>query len=152
MKNKFLFVVLAVVLLSGCARLQEVGKVFWGSSTKALEEARPSAISKTYRCFFPECFDAVVSIVAENEYEIFIQSSEKELIVVMNTPHKIKVLEGEEKPGPSTTEIGIFIEPLQLKEMRVEVVSLSASAKESVSEKLFSALDKLYPIVEFDTE
>jgi len=151
MKNKILFVILAVTLLSGCARLKETGKVLWGSSTKALEEQRSTATTKTYRCFFPECFDAVASILEENEYTIFIQSSKKKLIVVMNTAQKFPPNEDGEA-GVNTTEIGIFFEPLQLKEIRVEVVSLSTSAQEAASEKIFSALDKIYPIAKSSSE
>lgn len=40
----------------------ETLKVLWGSSTRALEEARGEAISQSYSCRFDDCFNAIVGL------------------------------------------------------------------------------------------
>ena len=63
-KNCFrqLSLIMTLCLFWGCARLVETAKVFWGSSTRALEEARSEAITKKFRCTVTECFDAVIEL------------------------------------------------------------------------------------------
>ena len=62
-KTKFLISTLVMVLgAAGCSQLLEVPKFFWGSSTKALEKGRATAIQKTYRCTVNECFDTVLKL------------------------------------------------------------------------------------------
>ena len=135
-KGIFLFFIIFFSVL-GCARLQETGKVFWGSSTKALEEARVSATSQTYRCFLVECFDEVLSLAEEEGLTIFIKNRDKNIIVVMGIPGNV-----------DTTEVGIFFEPLQVKEIRVDVSSLSTKARETVSRLVLTHLDKIFQRVE----
>ena len=40
----------------------ETVKVIWGSSTRALEEARGEALSKTFHCSVDECFNSVIKL------------------------------------------------------------------------------------------
>lgn len=65
-KNKLYFGARFLALImaaSGCAPVADVPKVIWGSSTRALEEARAAAIRKTFRCDFDACFDAVLKLI-----------------------------------------------------------------------------------------
>lgn len=63
MKNSRTLIIFFVAALSGCGSVQETAKVVWGSSTKALEEARANAAVKTFNCSYAQCFDAVLSYV-----------------------------------------------------------------------------------------
>ena len=133
MKNKVFFSLVFVLFLCGCARLHETGKVLWGSSTKALEEKRSAAASRTYQCFLSECFDEVVSFSEKEGLTMFIKDKDKNVMVVMGLSGTV-----------STTEIGIFFEPLQVKEIRVDVVSLSTKAQEMAADLFLKHLDQKF--------
>lgn len=117
----------------GCARAVETTKVIWGSSTKALEEARADALSQKYLCFYTECFDAVLSVSKEAQYEIFIRDRIKGHIVVMGIPGSI-----------NTTEVGIFFDALDEKKVKIDISSLSTKAKTEVAKVIFLDLDKKF--------
>lgn len=143
--RKFLLIITSVLFLSGCAHVQEVAKSIWGSSTKALEEARDTATVKMYECFPGACFDKILEIAAKQEYEPFIKDRKRNIIVVVNTRPMAAMVGGETPVGADTTEVGIFITPLKLKEVKVEIVSLSSSAQQRVSNVVFSGLDSAFP-------
>jgi len=151
MKKQY-FIIFALFFFLGCARIQEPFKLVWGSSTKALEDSRATATTKTYECFPNDCFNKIVEILKEKEtkkivfisgedgetkevieYGIFIKDPKKRLIVLVGVPGAI-----------DTTEVGIFITPLKLKESKVEIVSLSSAAQKTVSMSVFEQLDKMY--------
>jgi hypothetical protein len=154
--KKLSFVILFVFFCAGCARVQEPFKIIWGSSTKALEDARPTATVKTYECLSSDCFDKIMEIIKRKEkkeirieqenrgddvenieiqgYETFIKDRKKGLIVVMGVPK-----------SETTTEVGIFITAVKEKETKIEVVSLSSAAQATVSTQIFQELDKAFP-------
>ncbi len=153
--KKIYAIIFLLFFVCGCACVQEPFKAVWGSSTKALNDNRDTATVKMYECFANDCFDKIVGIIKDHEekakkktqigdeeveveevvkYTLFIQDRKNYLIVVMNIPGSI-----------DTTEVGIFITPLKLKESRVEIVSLSTAAQKTVSKTIFDQLDKTYP-------
>lgn len=172
-RNKLLVFGIAVGLL-GCSQTQEVVKEFWGSSTRALEEARANAIAQNYKCSFDECFEAVLSLarskeeqklyshwieksqqaqpsendsadqkkklvplpVTEGFFDVFIKDKTKRMIVVMGIVGNV-----------DTTEIGIFFTRYRQDAMRVEISSLSTTAKVKVAKAVFEALDKKFGAV-----
>ena len=165
MKNrvKVLLISLCVLgVLQGCATVEEISKKVWGSSTQALEEARADALSKTFSCDYEDCFDAVLGlerktksyglshdipletvedspiptttvgkkeILDDGFFDIFIRDKIKGIIVVMGI-----------KGNVNTTEVGIFFSKLGSKTTKIEVSSLSTSAKVRVAEFLFKEL------------
>jgi signal recognition particle GTPase len=133
MKKPYL-ILLSFFILCGCARIQEAAKVVWGSSTKALEDNRASATVKTYECFPGACFDTMMGIAQEKKYEVFISERKNNRIVLVGIPGSV-----------DTTEVGIFITALKMKETKIEIVSLSSIAQQTVSIALFGQLDKTYP-------
>ena len=155
--------------VSGCAQIIEIPKIIWGSSTRALEDARVDALSKTYRCSFNDCYDAVLSFARAKEalaqkardqearsqeirapeagsdetnsdsditpahksyFDIFINNRKKRHIVVMG-------IEG----NVDTTEVGIFFSQPSLTTVKLEISSLSSSAKRRVAQIIFDELD-----------
>ena len=66
MKNDFRYWLLAMFLVvTGCAKLETAAeplKVIWGSSTRALQNARRDAIKKNFQCTPDECFAAVLKL------------------------------------------------------------------------------------------
>ncbi len=128
-----------VLFLSGC----ETFKIFLGTSTKHLEKARVDALSMTFDCKLEECFDSVLSL-AKNEdmgktkinqkpFEIFRKDRIKSYIVVMGMDGNI-----------DTTEAGIFFTPLEKGGTKIEVSSLSVTAKEKVAKAVFQELNLRY--------
>lgn len=133
-----LILILAILgLCSSCATLDhgvdntvEFGKTIWGSSTRALEEARDKAITKTYDKSYWDCVRSAIAVVEKRKWVIFKKDEIKGYMVVMGV-----------KGAVNTTEIGIFFDELSDTQTRIEVSSLSTNAKRKVSKSLFHGLD-----------
>jgi len=117
----------------GCARLMEIPKGIWGSSTRALEKYRSTATVKDYPCSLDSCFNDILNIANESEINVFIKDRRRNLIVLLG-------FEG----AVNTTEVGIFLTPMVSNETKLEVVSLSSSAQQIASSLIFSQLDKKF--------
>jgi hypothetical protein len=137
-KLKMFFIGCGLVSSLGCARVMEPVKVVWGSSTRALEKARVDALSKSYRCAYSDCFDAVLGLSRHVQadgsletgfYNVFIEDRVKRHIVVMGVAGNV-----------DTTEVGIFFSQPDLTTVKLDVASLSSTAKRKVAEAVFSAL------------
>ena len=126
-------VIVCIFFFNGCAQVMEPFKTVWGSSTRALEHARDEAISKTYSCSFDIGYDAVRNIVKQEEYVIFIDDREKKHIVVMGI-----------KGNVNTTEVGIFFDIMEAFKTKIDISSLSSSAKEKAAQVIFDGLDKKF--------
>ena len=127
-------IIICIFFCNGCTQqVMEPFKTVWGSSTRALDHARDEALSKTYSCNLDSCYDAVVNIVKKAEYEIFINDREKEHIVVMGI-----------KGNVNTTEVGIFFDITDTPKIKIDISSLSSSAKEKVAQVIFGGLDKKF--------
>ena len=136
---RFVYLVIMVLFLTGCAQVKELSKTFWGSSTRALENARKDALSRDYPCSVDECFDAVLSLQKEGTsaltnrlgiFDVFIKDRNQRHIVVIG-------IEG----NVNTTEVGIFFNQIDPKKVKVEISSLSTSAKEKLATAIFKELD-----------
>lgn len=155
MKRPYLLCFLFLSFLVGCARLHEGAKAVWGSSTKALEDSRADATVKNYDCSADACFDTLVGIIRRGDqkeagtkekvvkqgvvlaspgYEIFLNDRKKRQLIVMGVPGSV-----------DTTEVGIFVSPGATRGSKVEIVSLSPGAQETVSAALLNELGKVFP-------
>lgn len=127
----------------GCSQVAETGKSIWGSSTAALEQARVNALRRTYVCALDECFDAVLSLANNEEalkpqteklFDVFLKDRRKAHIVVMGIAGNV-----------DTTEIGIFFDDMGQDTIRIEISSLSSSAKAKAARAVFEELDLRFP-------
>ena len=134
--RRIIALVLSVLLFSGCASTIEAIKAVLGSSTKALEEARVEALSQTYACDYDQCFDAVIDLAKEKKLTVFIKDRKKSRIVLMGIPGSV-----------DTTEVGVFFLSFGPQETKLEVASLSLSARDKVAEMVFENLSKAYSLV-----
>ena len=160
-----ILIVAALAFAGGCATLFEPAKTIWGSSTRALEKARADAISRTYQCGLNDCFDAVLTMerkpvetkpyqtgspsdepgeLAEpvpaadtGFFDAFIKDRRKRHIVVIGIQGNV-----------DTTEVGIFFEQTSPTTVKLDVTSLSSSAKRKVAQAVFEALDLRFSAVE----
>ena len=167
--NKFkIFALLGLATISiGCASILEPFKLILGTSTKALEDARFDAISKEYKCTFDECYDAILSLdrkkkeTLEDKYSTTEQKEEEPVgllgqpkeeddgrfDVFMKNPIKGYVVVMGVIGNEETTEVGIFLSYYSSSAIKVEISSLSRSAKERVANSVFKKLDELFPEV-----
>ena len=127
--------ILAILLMgSSCAHpigsTVEFGKTIWGSSTRALEEARDKAITKTYDKPYWDAVRSAIAVVKKRNWVIFEKDEIKGYMVVMGVHGCV-----------NTTEIGIFFDEVSDAQTRIEVSSLSTNAKRKVSRALFHGLD-----------
>lgn len=123
----------AVVLLSSCAAWDntvEVGKTIWGSSTRALEQARDRAMTKSYDKSYWDCVRSAMAVVKKTKWMVFKKDEIKGYLVVMGIKGQV-----------NTTEVGIFFDELSDTRTKVEVSSLSTNAKRKVAKALFHGMD-----------
>lgn len=131
--SRIVFLITALILVAGCASISEITKSSWGSSTRALQNARADAVSRVYECQYDICFEQVRGVLGEEEISIFISDLEERLMIAMNIPLCV-----------STTEVGIFFVQEAEDKIKIEISSLSPKAKRIASELIFLALDELY--------
>lgn len=164
MKNH-LYLFLSLLLLIGCSHIAEPFKVIWGSSTRALEEARVDGISQSFTCTFDECFDAVLKLgrsvpladlgypesaasaqsmpsfsleedtrlIDDGVFDVFIKDRIKGHIIVMGVRGNV-----------NSTEVGIFFTRPEKGTIKIDISSLSDTAKRKVAGAVFKALDQQF--------
>ena len=131
--RKVFFIAMMCLLCSSCAvwdNTLEVGKTIWGSSTRALEQARDRAITRTYDKSYWDCVRSAIAVLGKKHWVIFKKDEVKGYMVVMGV-----------KGCVNTTEIGIFFVELSDHQTRIEISSLSTNAKRKVAQGLFHGLD-----------
>lgn len=129
---RFILIAAIVFLCSSCTAWDntvEVGKTIWGSSTRALEQARDHAITKTYDKPYWDCVRSAITY-SKKHWVIFQKDEIKGYMVVMGV-----------KGCVNTTEIGVFFDELSDNQTKVEISSLSTNAKRKVAKELFHGLD-----------
>jgi len=134
---RFILFVAIVCLCSSCAFFEhpvgntvEISKTLWGSSTRALEQARDNAITKTYDKSYWDCVRSAIDLAAKEHWVIFKKDEIKGYMVVMGV-----------KGSVNTTEIGVFFDELSDTQTRIQISSLSTNAKRKVAKELFHGLD-----------
>jgi len=128
-----MFNILFAVMLffvSGCASVEETAKTIWGSSTRALNEARSEALTKTFSRGYWEVLRMVVTTAEKTHLYVFKKDTIRGEIILMKVPGCV-----------DTTEVGIFIVEISDNESRVEISSLSTRAKRAVARLIFKGLD-----------
>ena len=145
-KDSSLIICLAVILmvLPGCAPVVELGRTVWGSSTRALQQARDHALTQDFDCDPASCLGEVLamSTVSPQDpaaapepapFSPFLVDRRRQRMVVMGVPGSV-----------DTTEVGIFF---YLRDGRtaVDVASLSSYARDRVAAAVFARLSAVYP-------
>ena len=134
--------ILLIFFLSVCAQITEVGRTAWGTSTRALNDERVDAITLTYECYYDACYSAVLDLtknqlvddqLIEKEVTLFQQNYIKGYIVLMGVEGNV-----------DTTEVGVFFSHIKQNVTKIEISSLSATAKEKVAEAIETHLTKTF--------
>jgi len=129
---------LAIVFSVGCARLTEDVKVFAGTSTKALEEAKTTSglnQSEVFKGAYPDIYRQVYDLLKKKQITLFLYSQLKHRIVAMHF-----------LGDSDTTEVGIFFEEVGTRETKVIITSLSPGRLKIATGLIFFDLEKTYPV------
>ena len=129
----------SLIGLLGCATIIEGAKGLAGISTRSLENARKDAITKNFDYDYSSCYAKTEEILKRMKAYIYAQSIKKHMIAVY-------VSEWD------TTPVGLFFKEIDANNTQVEVSSLSIYAKEFISGKVFSVLDKKMTLEELEVE
>jgi len=130
---------LFVISTMGCATITEGVKGFAGVSTRALEDNRKTAITKAFNYDYFTCYTQTLDILKRMQAYIYMQSIKK---------HMIAIYVSEQ----DTTPVGLFFKEIDATNTQVEVSSLSTYAKEFISGKVFSVLDKKNTLEELEAQ
>ncbi len=130
---------LLIATLLGCASVMETAKGIAGVSTKVLEDNRKSAITKTFNYDYFNCYTKTLDILKRIDTYIYVQDIKK---------HMIAIYVSEE----DTTPVGLFFREIDKNNTQVEVSSPSTYAKEFISEKVFSVLDKTITLEKLEVQ
>lgn len=122
---------LSAALLSGCAMITEGAKGFAGVSTKALEDARPKAISADFAGDYDTCLRLTKDALKKIKAYVYADSGRKQMLAVY-------VSESD------TTPVGIFFVKADAGHTRIEVSSLSTYAKEYISKQIFQMIQNQF--------
>ena len=125
-RHVYVMLIFSSLVASGCAKIIEVPKVLWGSSTKALDEARPKAWAQVFPCNLELCFEDVLEIANKENLDVYRSDRKKWLIVLMGFKESI-----------DTTEVGFYLTPVGSTQTKIEIVSLSDAAQDTAV-KLFA--------------
>jgi len=120
-----------LLFLSGCATVLEGAKGVAGISTKALEESRKDAVTKTFNYDYNTCYTKVKAAIKETGSYIYAQDKNK---------HMIAVYVSDE----DATALGIFFKEIDANNTEIQVTSASTYAKDTVSKDVFSVLEGTY--------
>lgn len=132
LKSQSLILLLFLFLsLLGCSTIKEAGLGFAGISTKALEDVRGKAITKTFNYDYNTCYGKVKAALILTGAYIYAQDKHKQMIAVYVS-------------RADTTAVGVFFKGIDANNTRIEVSSASTYAKEAVAENVFSVLEGRY--------
>ena len=115
--------------LCGCATLQEGARGIAGISTKALEDNRKSALTRTFNYDYDSCYNEVKTILTHIGAYIYAEDLKKQMVAIYVSEE-------------DTTPVGLFFKEMDGTHTQLEVVSPSTYAKEFIAARLFFALDK----------
>ncbi len=122
--------------LLGCVTIKKVGcnvreaaKGIIGISTKQIEEARKDAAVKTFDYDYASCYKNVKEILSRIGAYTYCDDKNKKFIAFYVS-------------AEDTTPVGIFFKEIDASKTQLEVASPSTSAKETIANNVFSALEK----------
>ena len=121
----FMSILMALIVLGGCASLKEKAKCIAGVSTKDLEIGRTNALVQSFAYDYNTCYNKVREALIKND--AYIYAKKQDLIAIYVT-------------AQDTTPVGLFFKKIDAGSTQVEVSSPSTYAKEQIAAKVFAAL------------
>lgn len=118
-----------IIALLGCESLKEGTRGFLGISTRALEEARKDAVVKSFNYDYATCYDETLKALKHMRAYVYKKDRQGHMIAIYVSEY-------------DTTPVGIFFKEIDKTNTQVEVSSRSNYAKDFISPKIFSFLEK----------
>ena len=125
-----LFGICLTLSLTGCSALKEGYRGVWGTSTKALENNRSSAIVRTFDSDYFSCYTKTLDILKRGCCHVYFKDIKKHIIAVYVS-------------NQDTTTVGLFFSEIDQNNTKIEFSSLSTYGKEVISTKVSLGLEKL---------
>ncbi len=122
--GRFIVILSACILLTGCVPPREMLKGALGISTSELEAARKDAAVKVLDYDYATCYAKVEDILKKTP-RVSTYAKTKEMIAVFYI-------------NPNTTPVGVFFTEVDPTHTKVEVSSPGQAAKEWISKNIFS--------------
>ena len=114
----------SIMYMSGCMTPREAMSRVVGNSTKAIEDARPSALVKTFDYDYKTCYEKT---------EKLLKAMPKTSIYAKDA-HMIAVYYID----PNTTPVGIYFKEIDPSHTQVEVSSQGEDAKKWIADNIYS--------------
>ncbi len=128
-KKIFLFFPV-LLFFAGCSTgMKESLRGIAGVSTKVLEDELPKAVSQEFNLSYDTAYSKVNNILQGIKAYIYAVDNPRKLIAVYVSE-------------TDTTPVGIFFQEISKVKTRIQVSSPSQYAKELISKKLFTGLEK----------
>jgi hypothetical protein len=131
-QSAFLSLMVLLFCCGCCAGLKEGLRGFAGVSTKDLEARLPSAAAKDFDLSYSQAYSATMDILKEMKAYIYAIDNSKNLVAIYVSEQ-------------DTTPVGIFFKQIYKTKTQVLVSSPSTYAKELISGKIFTELEKSKP-------
>jgi hypothetical protein len=125
-------VVISVFSISccmGCATIKDSTKGIMGVSTRELEGNRKDAVKKVVAYGYKDCYAKTREILKDAHTYMYAEDRKNNLIAVYVSE-------------TDTTPVGVYLKEIDTQSTQVEVSSPSTFAKEFISKKLFTELEK----------
>lgn len=114
---------LALVCLSGCATMQDVGAGIAGVSTAPIEDSWDTALTRVVEEDYKTCYARVEELLKQLPVEVY--AKRKEMIALFET-------------SVNTTPVGIYLTPIDETHTQIAIASPSTTAKEWIAKCVFS--------------
>lgn len=125
--------------LIGCATVEDGARGILGVSTNAVEQNRKEAIKKAFNYDYNTCYTETLKALKGMGAYIYAKNTKKQMVAIYVSE-------------TDTTEVGIFFKKIGPANTEVEVSSRSTYAKEFISEKIFSFLEKKVTLQELEAK
>ena len=122
--KKFAVMLVACLLVSGCATPGNIWKSFLGVSTQDLEDRRPEAAVKVFEYDYKTCYEKTEELLKRMP-SVNIYARDKGMIAIFYI-------------NPDTTPVGIFFKEVDATHTQVEISSESTVAKDWIAKNIFS--------------
>ena len=123
-------VVLAALLLSGCATTRDLGAGIAGLSTAPIEDSWGTALTRVVEEDYKACYARIEELLKKMPVKVY--AKRKEMIALFET-------------SVNTTPVGIYLTPIDDTHTQIAIASPSTTAKEWIAACVFSGKPRQAP-------
>ncbi|MBU1090878.1 MAG: hypothetical protein KKC42_03435 [Candidatus Omnitrophica bacterium] len=117
------------VFFSGCVHIREGFRGLLGTSIKVLEEGRKDAVKSVFPYDYFTCYTKTLDILKKHKSYVYAEEIKKYMIAIYIS-------------SQDTTPVGLFFTEIDKNNTQIEVSSASKFARELISQRIYSELQK----------